>query len=146
MRLAAGVEAALDLPVGDVILAVDAVDVDGEQRADAVAGVPGDFGGCGAGVQPQGQGGVAQVVRAPGEWRGRCGPESQDAGGVPGAAVAAFAERATAGHQPGAAIEIEAEAEIWCLPREREEAGFTGLPQLNTASFLARSPGSRATT
>ena len=54
--------------------------------------------GGGPGVQPQGQGGVPQVVGAASESRGSCrGPEGQTAGGVPGAAVAAFAERAAAG-------------------------------------------------
>ena len=40
------------------------------------------------------------------------------------------------GEITGAAIEIEAEAELRCVPRDAEEAGFTGLPQLNTASSI----------
>ncbi len=39
------------------------------------------------------------------------------------------------GEITGAAIEIEAEAELRCVPRDAEEAGFTGLPQLNTGRF-----------
>jgi hypothetical protein len=42
----------LDLPVGDVVLAVDAVGIDGEQHGGAVAGSLRDLGGCGACVQP----------------------------------------------------------------------------------------------
>jgi amidase len=45
------------------------------------------------------------------------------------------------GEITGAAIEIEAEAELWCVPRDHEEAGFVGLPQLNTASFLGSIAG-----
>lgn len=45
------------------------------------------------------------------------------------------------GEITGAAIEIEAEAELWCVPRDREDAGFVGLPQLNTASFLGSIAG-----
>ena len=36
------------------------------------------------------------------------------------------------GEITGAAIEIEAEAELRCVPRDAGDAGFTGLPQLNT--------------
>jgi len=45
------------------------------------------------------------------------------------------------GEITGAAIEIEADAELWCLPREAEEAGFTGLPQLNTATSIGSIAG-----
>ena len=37
------------------------------------------------------------------------------------------------GEITGAAIEIEAEAELSCRPLDREAAGFVALPQLNTA-------------
>src|ERR1700730_12070785 len=84
MCLASGVEGTLDLPVGDVVLAVDAVGVDGEQHGDAVPGPLRDLGGGGGGVQPEGQGGMPQVVRAAGEGGGsRRGPEGLAAGGVP---------------------------------------------------------------
>jgi len=66
MCLVTGVEGSFDLPVGDVILAVDAVRVDGEQHGNAVPGPLRDLGGGGTGVQPEGQGGVSQIVRAPG--------------------------------------------------------------------------------
>ncbi len=90
MCLASSVEGSFDLPVGDVVLAVDAVGVDGEQGGDAVPGPPRDLGGGGVGVQPQGQGGMPQVVGAAGESGGDSrGPEGQCAGGVPDAAVAA---------------------------------------------------------
>jgi hypothetical protein len=48
-------------------VAVDAVAVNGEQDRDAVSGPGGDLGGVPSGVQPQRQGGVTQVVGAPGE-------------------------------------------------------------------------------
>jgi hypothetical protein len=56
--------------VEGVVVAVDAVGVDGEQDVDAVPGAGGDLGGFTPGVQPQGQGGVAQVVGPPGEGSG----------------------------------------------------------------------------
>ncbi len=56
--------------VGDLAVAGDAVGVDTEQDVDAVAGAGGDLGGRRAGGQPQGQGGVPQVVRAAGQRRG----------------------------------------------------------------------------
>lgn len=63
----------LDLLVDNVVVAVDAVGVNGLQDVDAVPGAGGDLGRRVAGVQPQGQ------------------------GGVPAAAIQAFAEHATAG-------------------------------------------------
>jgi len=42
-----------DLLVEEVVLAVDAVAVDGEQDRDAVSGPGGDLGGVPSGVQPQ---------------------------------------------------------------------------------------------
>ncbi len=45
------------------------------------------------------------------------------------------------GEITGAAIEIEAEAELRCVPRDAEEAGFTGLPQLNTADSIGSIAG-----
>ena len=45
------------------------------------------------------------------------------------------------GEITGAAIEIEADAELWCVPREAEESGFTGLPQLNTATSIGSIAG-----
>ena len=45
------------------------------------------------------------------------------------------------GEITGAAIEIEAEAELRCVPREAEDAGFTGLPQLNTANSIGSMAG-----
>ena len=50
-------------------LAVDAVGVDLEQDGDAVAGAAGNFGGGDPGVQPEGDGGVPQVIRAAGQRR-----------------------------------------------------------------------------
>ena len=95
---AAGAQGVLDQPVGDLVLAVDAVGVDGQQHGDAVPGAGGDLGGRGAGVQPEGQGGVAQVVGTAGQpGGGQLRAEGQGAGGVPGAAVDRFAERAAAG-------------------------------------------------
>lgn len=45
------------------------------------------------------------------------------------------------GEITGAAIEIEAEAEVRCVPKEAEAAGFTGLPQLNTATSIGSVAG-----
>lgn len=45
------------------------------------------------------------------------------------------------GEITGAAIEIEAEAELRCVPRDADEAGFTGLPQLNTATSIGSIAG-----
>jgi len=45
------------------------------------------------------------------------------------------------GEITGAAIEIEAEAELRCVPRDADEAGFTGLPQLNTAASIGSIAG-----
>ncbi len=45
------------------------------------------------------------------------------------------------GEITGAAIEIEAEADLRCVPRDADEAGFTGLPQLNTATSIGSIAG-----
>jgi len=45
------------------------------------------------------------------------------------------------GEITGAAIEIEAEADLSCVPRDAEEAGFAGLPQLNTATSIGSIAG-----
>jgi amidase len=45
------------------------------------------------------------------------------------------------GEITGAAIEIEAEVELRCVPLDAEEAGFTGLPQLNTATSIGSIAG-----
>jgi hypothetical protein len=74
---------------------VDAVQVDVVQDAGAVACAGGDFGGRAAGVEPQRQGGVPQVIGAAGErGGGQLRPERRVAGGVPGAAIDRFAEHA----------------------------------------------------
>ena len=58
-------------PLADgVVLAVGAVQLDLMQDTGAVPGTGGDFGGRTAGVQPQRQGGVPQVVGAAGERSG----------------------------------------------------------------------------
>jgi hypothetical protein len=56
-----------DLLVEELVAAMDAVAVHGEQDRDAVPGPGSDLGGVPSGVQPQRQGGVTQVVGAPGE-------------------------------------------------------------------------------
>jgi hypothetical protein len=92
------VEGLFDLLADVVVVVVDAVLVGVVQDAGAVAGPGGDFGGLAGGVEPQGQGGVAQVVGAAGEWGGgQGGAERGVAGGVPDAAVDRFAEDAAAG-------------------------------------------------
>jgi amidase len=45
------------------------------------------------------------------------------------------------GEITGAALEIEAEADLRCVPRDAEQAGFTGLPQLNTAGSIGSIAG-----
>jgi acetamidase/formamidase len=62
---------------------------------------------------------------------------------VPGALLAVGDAHAAQGDGEitGAAVEIEAEAEFWCLPRPADEAGFAGLPQLNTESWLGSVAG-----
>jgi hypothetical protein len=107
-RLVLCVEGMLDLAVGDLFLAIDAVGVGGEQDGDAVPGAGGDLGGRGAGVEPQGQGGVPQVVRPPGEpGGGRGGAEGAGAGLLPGPAVGALAEQpapAAGNSRPSSAV------------------------------------------
>src|SRR5271165_5279602 len=86
-----------DALVGGVGLSVDAVGVDLEQDGDAVPGAAGDFGGGDAGVQPQGHGGVAQVVGAAGQRGGVLGGgEGGGAGGGPVGAVGAVLDDAAA--------------------------------------------------
>src|ERR1017187_6793531 len=93
-----GCEGVGDALVGGAGLAVDAVGVDLEQDGDAVPGAAGDFGGRDPGVQPQGHGGVAQVVGAAGEGGGVLrGGERGGAGGLPDGAVGALLDGAVAG-------------------------------------------------
>jgi hypothetical protein len=71
------VEGFFDLLADEVLLALLAVQVDVMQDADTIASPRGDLGGCGAGVEPQGQGGVPRIVRAAGEWvAARSGPSA----------------------------------------------------------------------
>ncbi len=92
------VEGVFDPLADDVFVAVDAVQVDLVQDAGAGTGPGGDLGGFPAGVQPQGQRGVPQVVGAAGyRGGGQVRAERGPAGGVPGAAIDRFAENAAAG-------------------------------------------------
>src|ERR1022692_1887095 len=92
------VEGAVDAGVGGVGLAVDAVGVDLEQDGDAVPGAAGDLGGGHPGIEPHGDGGVAEVVGAAGERGGLLGGgEHGGPGGVPDRAVRAVLEGAAAG-------------------------------------------------
>ena len=68
----------------DVDLAVGAVQVDLMQDTGAVPGPGGDLRRRTGGVQPQGQGGVPQVVGAAAK---RGGGQVRAEGGVPGAAI-----------------------------------------------------------
>ncbi len=58
---------------------------------------------------------------------------------VPGALLALGDAHAAQGDGEitGAAIEIEADVELSCEPAGAEQAGFAGLPQLNTAAAIA---------
>jgi len=62
---------------------------------------------------------------------------------VPGALLALGDAHAAQGDGEitGAAIEIEAEVELSCTARGAEEAGFTGLPQLNTPTSIGSIAG-----
>ncbi len=60
--------AVIDALVGDGFAAVDAAGVDAEQHFDAVAGAVGDVGGGDAGVEPEGDRGVAERVGPVREW------------------------------------------------------------------------------
>ena len=81
-------EGVFDPLAGDLVAARDAFGVHAEQDGDAVAGPLGNLGGVDAGVQPGGQEGVAQVVRAFSEQRCRLGlGERAVAGGFPCPAV-----------------------------------------------------------
>ena len=99
MRDAGGwVEGVFDLLADDVAPAVDAVCVDVLQDVDAVPGSGGDFGRRAGCAQPQGQGGMPQVVGSAGERRGgQFRAEPGLTGGVPDAPVGALAEDAAAG-------------------------------------------------
>jgi amidase len=57
---------------------------------------------------------------------------------VPGALLALGDAHAAQGDGEitGAAIEIEADVELSCEPAGPEQAGFAGLPQLNTAAAI----------
>src|ERR1039457_7006838 len=88
------VEGVADALVGGGGLAVDAVGVDLEQDGDAVAGASGDFGGGDPGVEPQGYGGVPEVVGAAG--RRGCllgGGERDGAGALPDFAPSGVVQR-----------------------------------------------------
>ena len=50
-----------------------------------------------------------------------------------------------AGEITGAAIEIEAETELTLTPRDRDEAGFVALPQINTADAIGSVAGFEGT-
>jgi hypothetical protein len=79
--------------VSDLVVAGDAVGVDGQQHAGAVPGAGGDLGGRRAGGPPQRQRGVPQVVGPAGRRRGgQVRAQRRGAGGVPGAAVEAFVQ------------------------------------------------------
>ena len=94
----AGVKGVFDPLAADIFLAADAMHIDALQDVHAGARAGGDLGGRAAGVQPQGQGCVPQVVRAAGQWGGCLGGAERGlAGGMPDAAVDRFAERAAAG-------------------------------------------------
>ena len=111
----AGAEGLLDLLAGDLVAAGYAVGVAGEQDTHAVPGAGRDFGGRGAGGQPQRQRGMTQVVGAA-CLSGACLADGRGAGLMPDPAVEAFAERAAAGtpEQPpvcGAPVSVQVMAE-----------------------------------
>jgi hypothetical protein len=92
------VEGVFDPLADGAFLAVGAVQVDLMQDAGAGPRPGGDFGGLAGGIEPQGQDGVPQVIRAARQRRGgQFRAERGVAGGLPGAAVDRLAEHAAAG-------------------------------------------------
>ena len=78
------VEGVFDLSADDVFPPVDAVHVDVLQHVHAVARTGSDLGGCAGRIQPQGQGGMPQVIWATSERRsGQFRAERYLAGGAP---------------------------------------------------------------
>jgi hypothetical protein len=137
LRLVSGVEGMLDLPVGDVVLAVDAVGVNGQERGGAVPCSSRDLGGCGTGVQPERQCGAPQVIGAAGKSGGsRRGPEGLGAGGVPGAAVATFAERSTAGSAEQSAVGCGAVAAMVAAEHGDQDGRVGNGPNRSLRSVL----------
>jgi len=59
-----------DAALGEFVLAHDALGIDPQQYVHAVSGPLGYLGRVDAAVEPRGQAGMAEVVRAPGERRG----------------------------------------------------------------------------
>jgi hypothetical protein len=120
------VQGAVDEGVDGLFLAGDRVGVDVVQEGKAVPGAGGCFLGCDAGGDPQGQGGMPQIVGPTCHRGGRdAGAERGGARGVPGAAVGALAEHAAAGtgEQPPAGGRAEC-AEV--VVQETDEAGRDG--------------------
>jgi hypothetical protein len=92
------VESVFDPLADDVVLTVEAVQVRVVQDAGAVTSSDRDLGGCAAGIEPQRQSGMPQVIRAAGErGGGQRRAEGDLAGGVPDTTIDRFAEYAAAG-------------------------------------------------
>jgi hypothetical protein len=120
------VQGAVGAGIGRLLLAGDRVRVDGVQDGEAVPGAGCCFLGCDARGEPQGQGGVPQVVGPAATGGGReAGAERGGAGGVPGAAVGALAEDAAASPAEEPPVFCGAEfAEV--VAQESDKAGRDG--------------------
>jgi hypothetical protein len=142
----------LNVLAGDLVAAGYAVGVDGEQDTHAEPGAGSDFGGRGAGGQPQRQRGMAKVVGAAGRPGACLARDGRGTGLVPDPAVKAFAERAAAGtpEQPpicGAPEGLQVPAqEAGKLRRDRDRPDGAFRAVFEAARFAWRavaSPGTR---
>jgi predicted DNA-binding transcriptional regulator AlpA len=105
------VESVFDPLADDVVLTEETVQVRVVQDAGAVTSSDRNLSGCAAGVEPQRQSGMPQVIRA-GERGGRqCRAEGDLAGGVPDTTIDRFAENAAAGAAEQPAVRAGPEVE-----------------------------------
>jgi hypothetical protein len=122
-----------DPELGEFVLARDALGVDPQQDVYAVSGPLGHLGGVDAAVQPGGQAGMPQVVRAPGERRGLfgCG-EGHLARFDPGAPVVDRGQLAAAHPTEEAAVVCCAEVRQM-MPQEPLPSSVHSLPASGVA-------------
>ena len=139
---AAGAEGLLDALAGDLVTAGYAVGVGGEQDMHTVPGAGRDFGGWGAGGQPQRQRGMAKVVRGGAPARCVPGPDGRGTGLVPNPAIRAFAERPAAGTLEQPPI-IGAPESRTCQRRRRASCGGTGTVLMAPSGRCLRPRDSR---
>ena len=121
--------------VVDGLAVVEAFGVAGEEDFDAVAGALGDFGGVGSCCEPGGQGGVAQVVGAFGEWDGgEFGWQCEGAGIFPGAVDGGVAQDGAAFGEEQPPVGCGAEG-LDAVAPDGDQVGWEG----DDADFARRS-------